>query len=260
MTTCLRCSTPLPPGGAGCPVCGYGSGSPVTGPVDVLPADPPVAAPHLLAQALVVLLGLCAVCDLLGVLTGWHYLAGLGRLLADPALDVDTVTGAEARYGTVGQLQALTYVATGVTWLVWQYRTYGAVRDLGATGLLRHGQGWSIGAWFVPFLNLVRPLRMVDDLWTGPDPELPDRGPLTAGGGTRLVPAWWAALLGACLLSRIGAALPAETLEQLRNGVRVWLAGDLVWLAADVLALLLVHRLSRRVRAQARVRGRLATV
>ena len=30
--------------------------------------------------------------------------------------------------------------------------------------LLRYAPGWAIGAWFVPFLNLVRPVQIVNDV------------------------------------------------------------------------------------------------
>jgi len=256
--TCPRCLRPVPPGLAACPTCGLqgAQGTTLTTAPQVL--APPVAPPRRLAQALVGLLALGAVVDLLGLLTGWRYAAGIQGLLSDPLADASAVSGVERVYALLGGAQLLTSGCTIVLWLVWQYRTYGAVRDLGAPGLLRYSQGWSVGAWFVPFVNLVRPLRMVDDLWTGADPDLPEHGPLTAGPGSRLVPAWWGAFLLGEVLNRITGRLPGETLEDLHTAALLGMANDLAWLVAGGLALVLVHRLSQRVLAQARVRGRLA--
>ena len=42
---------------------------------------------------------------------------------------------------------------------------------------LRYGNGWAIGAWFVPILSLVRPKQMANEIWRGSE-----RGVDLAGG------------------------------------------------------------------------------
>jgi hypothetical protein len=50
-----------------------------------------------------------------------------------------------------------------------------AYRNLPALGAEspRFSSGWAVGAWFVPFLNLVRPKQIMDDIWRASDPALP---------------------------------------------------------------------------------------
>ena len=43
------------------------------------------------------------------------------------------------------------------------YCAYENIERLGASDL-RASRGWSIGAWFVPILNLVRPEQLMDDI------------------------------------------------------------------------------------------------
>lgn len=83
-------------------------------------------------------------------------------------------------------------------------------RDL---GLLRHSTGWAIGAWFVPFLNLVRVPQIAADLYrvgrTSP------RAGLIIGG-------WWFLWLLDGFASRMAAAQPeADTADDIVSGLDV---------------------------------------
>jgi hypothetical protein len=74
-----------------------------------------------------------------------------------------------------GQRTALTRVVqlvdlVGVGLLaMWARRLYANLRSLGVNEL-RFSEHWAIGGWFVPFLNLVRPKQIVDDIWRASDP------------------------------------------------------------------------------------------
>jgi hypothetical protein len=164
------------------------------------------------------------------------------------------VLDVEATYGGVGIAQTLVVLTCGVLFLVWFSRVDGTVRTLGAAGL-RHGHGWAVGSWFVPFLNLVRPKQMVDDVWRASDPQLPQgAGMLTTGRAPRWLMLWWALWLLTSALAWAGVST-GETLEDLRSSVVLTLLADLASVGGGVLALLLVRLLSRRVQQQAQSRG-----
>jgi hypothetical protein len=81
---------------------------------------------------------------------------------------------------------------------LWTRRLYGNLRALGAQDL-RFGEGWALGGWFVPFLNLVRPKQIVDDVWRASDPmrrpeEAWDQRPLS-----NLLHWWWFIWVVLCL-------------------------------------------------------------
>ncbi len=71
-----------------------------------------------------------------------------------------------------------------ITWLAVAYRN-----DRVDPTHLTHGRGWAVGAWFVPFLNLVRPYRIVADLRQGVRSGLGDDRP---DPYPRSVGWWWA--------------------------------------------------------------------
>jgi hypothetical protein len=104
---------------------------------------------------------------------------------ADRTLDAAIVAGAVAALCLV-----LSYVAVAL-WCGRLYRNLFAL-DVGG---LRFTPRWGVGAWFVPFLNLVRPKQIVNDLWRASDPSFRPscawRGAPVAG----MVHVWWALLL-----------------------------------------------------------------
>ena len=83
-------------------------------------------------------------------------------------------------------------------------------RDL---GLLRHSTGWAIGAWFVPFLNLVRVPQIAADLYRV--------GRTTPRAGL-VIGVWWALWLLDGVASRIAVAQPeADTADDIVSGLDV---------------------------------------
>ena len=89
----------------------------------------------------------------------------------------ELVTDTEAnrndnRQAVVGVSQFALYVACIVFFIAWFRQAYRNIEALGAASL-RHSHGWAIGSWFVPFLNLVRPKQIANDVWRGSDPDVP---------------------------------------------------------------------------------------
>ncbi|MDQ3111921.1 MAG: DUF4328 domain-containing protein [Bacteroidota bacterium] len=64
----------------------------------------------------------------------------------------------------LGLLFSLTTVLLAVFFLLWMSRAY---KNLVKANIenIRFTHGWAVGAWFVPFVNLVRPLKIVKEIW-----------------------------------------------------------------------------------------------
>jgi hypothetical protein len=90
-----------------------------------------------------------------------------GEAVSDAELDFN-----DLRQGVIGIVQACLLLATVIVFLMWFSRAYNNVPRLGVRSL-RYKQGWAIGAWFVPILNLFRPKQIANDIWRGSDPDLP---------------------------------------------------------------------------------------
>ena len=202
------------------------------------------------ARTLFFMFAVTLVLTVVALLSDWAELSLLGGILEDPA----SVSPAEAdasdqRQGVIGLLQLLLYLGTVVAFLVWFRRAYRNLPALGAESL-RFSSGWAVGAWFVPFLNLVRPKQLADDIWRASDPTLPAQ----AGAAWKqqrvasLLHWWWALFIVSNLVgwASLRLGLDATTLEELQTVSAVTLAGDFLDLPLTILALWMVAQVSRR--------------
>lgn len=86
-----------------------------------------------------------------------------------------------------------TLIGAAVPYLIWMHRT---VRTGLAMGInVDATPGWAVGYWFIPFVNLVRPYRIVSALAHG------------LGGKAKTAPVgpWWALWIGGNMLSSAGS-------------------------------------------------------
>jgi len=177
---------------------------------------------------------------------GWLMFVELGTGQERPrAMDqatIDTVVTYGDPLVTAGVVVTL---ATGVVFIAWLFRAHRSNRM--SAGRLQRASGWAIGGWFVPFVNLVMPALVVQDVNRA---SRPWQQPPGAG----LVTCWWVALVGSSVLGRLvgepDTALPMrEYLAELREGVGLGLVADGLGLVAAVLGIVLVRRLTDQVRA-----------
>ena len=57
------------------------------------------------------------------------------------------------------------FLVSGIAFLAWFYAAH---KNLSLAGLQpSYASGWTIGGFFVPFLNLVRPYQLMKELWRG---------------------------------------------------------------------------------------------
>ncbi|MGC4949825.1 DUF4328 domain-containing protein [Streptomyces sp. DT224] len=250
---CALCGTrPAGTADARCGVCAVTAGSDRgrawAGSTGVTPARPRLdhlRSPVGLAKAVCVLLGAAAVADVLAIAAGIHTRV----LLADGldggflVVDEEAWTRADHLYTAAGSLQALTFLATAVVFLVWlrRVRINAEVFDPYAHTLR---PGWAIGGWFVPLGNLWLPYRVAKGVWTA-------SAPVDTLGGRTAAPrgplkAWWAVFVADQLVSRGTGRLSAdaETGDEIVRGLDLVAANDALDLAAAVLAILFVRRLT----------------
>ncbi|MYF07549.1 MAG: DUF4328 domain-containing protein [Rhodospirillaceae bacterium] len=131
---------------------------------------------------------------------------------------------------------------TAVFFLVWVYRAHADVRALGF-GELKFTPGWAVGWWFIPFFNLVQPARAMAELYRIAEVRKPSAGRTHIR--IRPVLAWWLLLLVSSCATRAGVAgEPADPVEPVRQMFVFWIFGNILYLAAAMLAMWLVRRIT----------------
>jgi hypothetical protein len=99
------------------------------------------------------------------------------------------------------------YWATVVLFLMWLYRAYDAVRVFNPWNRLNYSRGLALGSFFIPFMNLIVPYRVVKEIWQ--KSGTPDEALLSEPNPPGWFPAWWL-FLDPCLGFRepVDATLP----------------------------------------------------
>lgn len=142
-----------------------------------------------------------------------------------------------------------------ICFLRWVNRAYLNLPALSGRQLT-FSAGWAIGSWFVPFLNLVRPFQIVREIWwVSSSPAEAARAAAHFKPATPAFIGWWWAIY--LLSGFIGnmvfrMAMRAETIPQLLELSYAMLFADIVSVVAAVLAIVLVHRISKAQERAAR--------
>jgi len=142
----------------------------------------------------------------------------------------------------VASLAVLVLIATYVAAGMWIYRIGCNVRSLGAKGI-DDSPGWAVGWYFVPFMNLVRPFRAMNQIW------LASADPVRWASMSTppLLRFWWAFWLIANVYGSVVARLPVNQndpagLVQVQS---VTIGSEVVDLVAKIIFLVVVLRLTR---------------
>lgn len=176
--------------------------------------------------------------------------------LADPLsvdpIDFVSVGQAIDRVALIG---LVSYVAFIVLEIVWLWRIYGNLRMLGVERL-NYGRGWVIGGWFVPFLNFWRPKQLVDEAWTGSNPDAADTlyAPPQGGKPSSLIIWWWGTFLGWLLVRQL-ATFDVTDIESIRQAALTEVLATGLLAISAVLLYMLVTRLTVRQVERARRLG-----
>jgi hypothetical protein len=178
----------------------------------------------------------------------------LDRVAAGQPVGLAEMQVADDRADLAAMLSLVAIVATGVAFIAWFYRAYVNIERLGACGL-RATKGWSIGVWFIPFLNLVRPKQLMDDIWRASDPALPATE--ARGWQGRAVPGllhgWWALFLISGVVSNVAAqmVIDAGSAPERTSAGQISMIADAGIIAAAVLAVLVVRAVTARQESRA---------
>lgn len=166
----------------------------------------------------------------------------------------DRFGGGDAALALIGLLQGLLFIAVAVLFIIWFYRAYKNLDPLGAPKP-RHAVGWTIGAWFVPILDLILPKLMLNEIWRGSEPEAAGEAE-----GTAPVPLlhhlWWAVWVVGFLVA-VGAgvdgavssfegALSADGAAATTASGTLSVVSSLLFTLAAVLGALVVRRTTER--------------
>ncbi len=139
-------------------------------------------------------------------------------------------------------------LATVILFLIWEYRAFGNLSALKARNL-EFSPGWSVGWWFIPFANLVKPFQVVRELYNESNPNFDDEtGYLNISPGTpEIVGFWWAVFIISNIIFRVSDMLVDPRTGMLSEYFSiVFMTAAILHTAAAILAIYIVKIVTER--------------
>jgi hypothetical protein len=135
------------------------------------------------------------------------------------------------------------FILTTIVFLFFFHRAYSNLAVLGP-GEQRWSTGWSVGAWFIPFLCIFRPKQIANDIWRGSD-----------GSAVPAIFNWWWAfwILGGA--AQFGSEEQGVTIAEAKFLVIVEAVGESFIVAGALCAAAVVRLIARRQHLRAELIG-----
>lgn len=146
----------------------------------------------------------------------------------------------DQRQQVIGLFQAGTAITTIILFAMWIYRANFNARSLGAQNM-KFTPGWSVGYYFIPFLNLWRPYQAMKEIWKA------SKNPTSWEGEDRgtILPWWWFFFLIAGMFGNASfrTSMSAKEIHELITSTGITIASDVVSIPATIFALVLVGKI-----------------
>jgi len=179
---------------------------------------------------------------MLWILLGINVLSLLSNFMQMNLLSASTFSqsAAEAndsRQQVIGILYLLAYIVTGVAFLKWIHRANKNCHGFGAQGM-EFTPGWSIGYYFIPFVNLYKPYQAMKEIWkvsTNPTNWQNE-------GSSALLGWWWALSLISGFLGQASfrMSMKADTIISLQASTMVSILSGIIDIPLYIVAVSLI--------------------
>lgn len=215
------------------------------------PQDPPREMSGW-AWAAMVCLGLIALLSLVKTVVALN--------LHSVTTDRGDIVSAYDTYSAWAGIYGLLVLVTAGVFITWFFRAYRNLRRLGVENM-RYGNGWAIGAWFIPIFGMIRPKQIANDIWRGSERGVDISAQWREVRVPSLVHWWWGLFLVQGVVVEIGRRFVESGYRQLtsfggsvevgisriESGTNIDLFGGICAIAAAVLGIMVVNQVSRRL-------------
>ncbi|MGI8461392.1 MAG: DUF4328 domain-containing protein [Solirubrobacterales bacterium] len=206
------------------------------------------------ATTIIVFLVLIATFSLFNLIGDLAYIGvlgefGNGEASASDVEDVQIALGALSIFGFI-----FACLAAGF-FIAWMYRAYRNLERMSVAGM-RYESGWAIGAWFIPFFNLLRPKQIIDDIWRAGEAGVEVRDDSWRRRQVPMLLHWWwgiwvasfivAVAVGILSFDPEATAIGVEDVDNVRTTTSVALISVACQMIAAVLGCLVVRRITKR--------------
>ena len=144
----------------------------------------------------------------------------------------------------VALLEFVIYVATVVAFLMWLHRACKSVLEFNPWNRLTYSAGFAVGSFFIPFMNLVVPYRIVKEVWQ--KSGTPDEARFAAPSPPAMFPAWWLFWLLAGFTNNLSMRLTLSERLENSGAAIISIVASAMSIIAAIFAYLVVDAIDRK--------------
>lgn len=115
------------------------------------------------AKAAIILIWIILGLEVLSLISSYMQLNLLGYADTDLMYFLDNVNANDLRELTIGWTYTAVFIVSAVTFILWFRRAYYNLHQ--KVSYLEYEDGWAAGSWFIPILNLFRPITIMVELY-----------------------------------------------------------------------------------------------
>ncbi|MDR0801655.1 DUF4328 domain-containing protein [Fluviicola sp.] len=124
--------------------------------------------------------------------------------------EMGEVNANDTRQQFIAIAMFLIYIGVAIVFIQWFRRAYYNLHQL--SNSLSHSEGWAAGAWFVPFINLVRPFNIMKEMMYISEHILVRANLVQEDRNReRSVGIWWTLWIIVSILSNINAQIQSKS-------------------------------------------------
>jgi hypothetical protein len=165
------------------------------------------------SKAAVIIIAIVICTDILILFSNFLQLNLLSSVLAGRYIANSEFVQNDLRQLIITIVHLIAYIISGILFIMWFRRAYFNLHT--KLKYLNFSEGWAAGAWFVPFVNLGRPYRIMKELYTETKTLIQDENPLVAQDLKHsYVVVWWTLWLVSSVANQILFRLPTNTIEE----------------------------------------------
>jgi hypothetical protein len=142
------------------------------------------------SKAVLTLIKIVLLLEVVSIISSGMQYSLLSAALNGGEISMEEANANDFREQVIAILHLLAYLVSGITFIMWFRRAYFNLHL--NVKHLEFSEGWAAGSWFVPILNLYRPLQIMKELYFETKKLLSIKEPLTEFELTdKFLGVWW---------------------------------------------------------------------
>jgi hypothetical protein len=126
-------------------------------------------------------------------------------LASDPMSIRDNI-GVIIASSIISLIAGLAGMVFPILFIIWMFRAYENLHKINPA-LPEYSVGWTIGAWFVPILNFIRPVQMIVEIWNKTQRAMRAEGEQYSHEPPKLINLWWGVWMAGVAVAVVGAII-----------------------------------------------------